>query len=51
MTSEQLIVEGRKLERPCNFLRAHGSGPVAAIWYERDDDEIESTGHHCWLSV
>ena len=50
MTSEQLIVEGRKLERPCNFLRAHGSGPVAAIWYERDDDEIESTGH-CWLSV
>src|SRR5258708_23503097 len=51
MTSEQLIEEGRKLQRPCVFLRPQGSGPVAAIWHERDDDEIESTGHHCWLTV
>lgn len=51
MTSEQLIEEGRKLQRPCVFLRTQGSGPVAAVWHERDDDEIESTGHHCWLTV
>ena len=51
MTSEQLIVEGRKLERPCVFLRADGPGPVAAVWYERDDDEIQSTGQRCWLTV
>lgn len=51
MTSEQLIEEGRKLQRPCLFLRPQGSGPVAAIWHERDDDEIESTGHRCWLTV
>jgi hypothetical protein len=51
MTPEQLIEEGRKLQRPCVFLRPQGSGPVAAIWHERDDDEIESTGHHCWLTV
>ena len=51
MTSEQLIEEGRKLERPCCFLKAQGPGPVADIWYERDDDEIDSTGHHCWLTV
>src|SRR5437899_7194243 len=51
MTSEQLIAEGRKLERPSIFLRTQGSGPVAAVWYERDDGEIESTEHHCWLTV
>jgi hypothetical protein len=51
MTSEQLIAEGRKLQRPCVFLRPQGGGPVAAIWHERQEDEIESTGHHCWLTV
>jgi hypothetical protein len=51
MTSEQLIEEGRKLQRPCMFLRPQGAGPVAAVWYERDQDEIQSTGHHCWLTV
>ena len=51
MTLEQLIAEGRKLQRPCNFLRPEGVGPVAAVWHERDDDEIERTGHHCWLTV
>jgi hypothetical protein len=50
MTSAQLIEEGRKLQRPCSFLRPQGTGPVAAVWYERDDEEIESTGHHCWLT-
>jgi hypothetical protein len=51
MTSEQLITEGRKIQRPCVFLRPEGTGPVAAVWHERDEDEIESTGHHCWLTV
>ena len=51
MTAEQLIAEGRKLQRPCFFLRPEVSGEVAAIWHERDEDEIESTGHHCWLTV
>ncbi len=51
MTSEQLIEEGRKLQPPSVFLRPEGPGPVAAIWRERDDDELESTGHHCWLTV
>lgn len=51
MTSEQLIEEGRKLQRPCVFLRAQASGSVAAIWHERNDGETESTGHHCWLTV
>lgn len=51
MTTEQLIEEGRKLQRPCLFLRENGTGPVVAVWHERDEDEIESTGHHCWLTV
>jgi hypothetical protein len=49
MTSAQLIEEGRKLQRPCIFLRPQGTGPVAAIWHQRDD-EVETTGH-CWLTV
>jgi hypothetical protein len=51
MTSAQLIAEGRKLQRPCTFLRQKRTGPVAAIWYKRDDNEIESTGHRCWLTM
>lgn len=51
MTSEELIEEGRKLQRPCVFLRPQASGPIAAIWHEPDDNEIEPNGHHCWLTV
>ncbi|HEV2695926.1 MAG TPA: hypothetical protein VG347_23765 [Verrucomicrobiae bacterium] len=51
MTAEQLIAEGRKLQRPCYFLRPEVSGEIAAIWHERDDDEIDETGHQCWLTI
>jgi hypothetical protein len=51
MTLEQLLAEGRKLERPCAFLRPTGTGPVAAVWYERDYGEIDSSGYRCWLTV
>ena len=51
MTCEELIAEGRKLAQSCVFLRANGSGPVAAVWYEGDDRETASTGHHRWLTV
>jgi hypothetical protein len=51
MTTDQLIAEGRKLQKPCFFLRPEPAGEVAAIWHERDEDELESTGFHCWLTV
>jgi hypothetical protein len=51
MTAEQLIEEGRKLQRPCAFLRPAVSGEVAAIWHEPDDEEIDETGHRCWLTI
>src|SRR5436190_11329606 len=50
MTSEQLIEEGRKLQRPCVFLRPKGHGPPAAVWYERDLSNFELT-EHCVLTV
>jgi len=51
MTPEMLIAEGRRLARPSVFLRPGGNGPVAAIWHERDEDEIERTGHRCWITI
>jgi hypothetical protein len=51
MTPEQLIHEGRKLERRCVFLRPRGTGPVAGVWHSLDQAEIESTGHRCWITV
>jgi hypothetical protein len=51
MTLEELIAEGRKLERPCLFLRPQGEGPVVAVWHERDRDEIARTGHRALLTV
>jgi hypothetical protein len=51
MTPDILIAEGRRLARPCVFLRPGGSGPVAAIWHARDTDEIDKTGFRCWITV
>lgn len=51
MTAEQLIQEGRRLAKPSIFLRPGPSGPVAAIWHEYDEDEVESTGCQRWLTV
>ena len=51
MTPEQLIAEGRSLQRPCSLLRPQGQGPITAVWYECDLVEIQSTGHRCWLTV
>jgi hypothetical protein len=51
MTSDQLIAEGRQLMRPSLFLRPEASGPVAAVWYDYDEAEVDSTGHRLWLTV
>lgn len=50
MTPEELIAEGRKLEHACAFLRPVGTGPVAAIWHERDVWEEDVTGERCWIT-
>lgn len=51
MTLDQLLAEGRALERPSVFLCPKENGPLAAIWHDRNEEELEATGHHCWLTV
>lgn len=50
MTVDQLLIEGRRLQRPCLFLRSQESGPVAAIWHEGDCNS-DATGYRCRLTV
>ncbi len=51
MTADMLIEEGRRLIRPCRFLRPQRNGLVAAIWHARDEEEIDETGYRCWITV
>jgi hypothetical protein len=51
MTADELIAEGRKLDKPCLLLRPQGSGPVVAVWYEHDRNEVGAIGHRAWLTV
>jgi hypothetical protein len=48
MTAQEIIAEGRQLARPTKLLRLHGQGDVAAVFYGRDEDEIESSGYRAW---
>lgn len=54
MTADELIEEGRRLARPCVYLRDVGDGPAAAHWYPKDDaawDAAETSGGMLWLTV
>lgn len=55
MTIEQLVQEGRRLARPCVYLKDRGTGPAAGVWYEQERDavrqEVEATGELFWLAV
>ncbi len=47
MTAEELIAEGRKLQRPTVLLLDEGSGNPVGKWYESE----EVDGERCWLTV
>lgn len=51
MTPEQLIAEGRAIQRPCVFLEFSGTGPVAGVWYDQNDAAEPDSPFRCWLSV
>ena len=51
MTVEELIAEGRRLQRRTILLTPDGSGDPAARWYGHDYDEEPPDGHRCWISV
>src|SRR5690349_4666148 len=51
MTIDELIAEGRRLQRRTILLTPDGSGEPAAIWYGHDYSEESPDDHRCWLSV
>jgi hypothetical protein len=51
MTPDELIAEGRALQRPCLFLTEQRRGPVTAVWYAPDAGDTRTTGERCWLTV
>jgi hypothetical protein len=51
MTLEDLINEGRRLERPCNLLKDHPNGDQVALWYPADSDDESVTGFRRWITV
>lgn len=51
MTLEQLIAEGRRLQRPCNFLKPSGTGEAVAIWFPYDGDDESITDWRRWVTI
>jgi hypothetical protein len=51
MTADDLISEGRRLQRPTIVLTAEPTGECAAFWYGNGRRQRSADGHHCWLSV
>jgi hypothetical protein len=51
MTVEELIEEGRLIQRRTILLTPDGAGDPAAIWYGHNFKDKSPDGHRCWLSV
>ena len=51
MTAQQLIAEGRTIQRKCNFLKPTGVGEPVAIWFECDSDDESITQWRRWMTV
>lgn len=51
MTVDELIAEGRRLQRRTVLLTPHGSGDPSAFWYGHDYQEEAPDGHRCWICV
>jgi hypothetical protein len=51
MTVDELIAEGRRLQRRTILLTPEGGGDPAALWYGSSIGEDLPDGHHCWISV
>jgi hypothetical protein len=51
MTVDELIAEGRRLQRRAILLTSDGSGDPAAVWYGHHYEQKARDGHRCWISV
>lgn len=50
MTADELIAEGRKLSRPCVFLRPSGAGQIAGVWHA-ERQLPRGARQRLWLAV
>jgi hypothetical protein len=51
MTVNDLITEGRRIQRRTILLTPEGSGRPAAYWYGRRARQAAESSEHCWISV
>jgi len=51
MTIQELIEEGRRIQRRTILLVPDGTGDCAAVWYGHQRGHKPEDGHRCWLSV
>ena len=51
MTIEQVVSEGRRLQRPCNLLKPTGTGEPVAMWFEADSDDESITDWRRWMTI
>jgi hypothetical protein len=51
LTLDDLINEGRALERPCLVLRANGPGEIAAVWHTPVESEAEQAFLRQWITI
>jgi hypothetical protein len=51
MTLDELIDEGRRLQRRTILLSPEGAGDCAAYWYGHAFTDAALAGHSCWISV
>jgi hypothetical protein len=51
MTPEELIAEGRQVQRDCVFLTPSGEGEAAATWHREATNIPPEPGFQPWLSI
>jgi hypothetical protein len=51
MTAEQLIAEGKALQRKCNFLKPRAMATPVAMWFDLDADDESITDWRRWMTV
>ena len=51
MTLEELIEEGRRLQRECVFLKSDGAGEPAAVWHHEFVRTPTNSSFEAWFTV
>lgn len=51
LTLDDLLQEGRALQRSCVALSPTGEGEIAAVWHSREDGGLGPSGLRQWITV